>query len=74
MADIKVDFDNKIIQCECGFLIHIALEHTFFFCHDCGQYHLHCCGCNTNIKIPWIIQDYIRTYQETLTWKTERMN
>lgn len=74
MAGFTIDYDFKIIDCDCGHRINLADSHVFYFCQDCVQYHLHCCGCGLNIKLPWIIQDYIRTYQETLKRKTERMN
>jgi hypothetical protein len=76
MADITVDFENKLVLCSCGHVTQMGEPDIFNFCSDCGQYHLFCYGCSRIIELPWIMQDYIRTYRQTLNFKpeTERMN
>ncbi len=66
MPGFSIDYDYKIVECECGHTIYLSHQHVFYFCEDCKEYHLHCCGCDTNFKIPQILQDYIRTYQESI--------
>jgi hypothetical protein len=66
MANLSVDFTHKNIMCDCGHVTGMEEPDVFFQCLDCGQYHINCFGCNRTISLPQILQDYIKTYRDTL--------
>jgi hypothetical protein len=68
MANLSVDFTHKNIMCDCGHVTGMEEPGIIFLCQICGQYHMNCYGCNRTIELPLIMQDYIRTFQESLTF------
>jgi len=74
MSSICVDYIDKTIKCECGNVIQMSDPDSIFYCPGCDEFHLNCFGCNKSIAIPWIVQRYILTYQESMTEFKVRLN